>query len=131
MTDWAALIAFIISVGGLFWLIIAGWFNPNIDIRYPDTFQIECTNFDRQQKKCKEDSQLFLVADLFSFWNDSWFSTVPGIVEKVSGRIIITKNNKASEASLDWKYISENRWSRFKKREQWPIYVKERRIKEP
>jgi len=77
---------------------------PSTDVSYPEEIQIQCTQYDHKKKRCIPDSSIVLVADLFSIWNDSTFSTKPQILKKI--RSTITSDN-IGRFPFSWKYFTE------------------------
>ncbi|MXY32672.1 MAG: hypothetical protein F4Y60_00990 [Boseongicola sp. SB0664_bin_43] len=104
LTDWVAVIAFILSVGGLLWTGIARQLYPSTDVSFPEEIQLQCTQYDGEQKRCIPDSSIVLVGDLFSIWNDSTFSTKPQILKRIHATI--TSDN-IGKFPFFWKYFTE------------------------
>lgn len=104
LTDWVAVIAFILSVVGLLWTGIARQLYPSIDVSYPEEIQIQCVSYNHKEKHCAPDSGIKLIADLFSIWNDSTFSTKPQILNRIDATI---ESGDVDEFPLIWKYFTE------------------------
>lgn len=109
LTDWVAVIAFILSVAGLLATAIARQLYPSIDVAYPEEIQLQCVNYDYDDSdgdpaSCASNSPIRLTADLFSIWNDSIFSTKPQILQRIDA---IIESNNAGEISMQWKYFTE------------------------
>ena len=104
LTDWVAIIAFILSVAGLFATVVARQLYPSIDVAYPEEIQLECVNYNRDQKHCIFNSKIKLLADLFSIWNNSIFSTKPQILQRIEATI---ESDSAGKIPMRWKYFTE------------------------
>lgn len=103
LTDWVAVIAFILSVGALLWTAFARQLYPSTDISFPDEIQLQCTQYDKKYT-CDSDSPVVLIADLFSIWNDSIVSTKPQILRQIDATI---ESNSFNDSLLKWKYFTE------------------------
>lgn len=106
ITDWTALAAFVISILGIFWTVIADRLTPAIDVAFPETIQIECSNYDFDEQVCPDDANFEILVDLFSIWNKSSFSTQVEILEKITA---VAKYNGQEEEKvpLSWKYFTD------------------------
>lgn len=104
ITDWVAVIAFILSVAGLLWTAFARQLYPSTDISFPEQIQIQCAPYDRDKKECPSDSGIKLVADLFSIWNDSIISTKPQILQRIDATV---DANFLGRLPMRWQYFTE------------------------
>ena len=105
ITDWVAVIALIMSIWfGILSPFLASVTGPKIDIEYPVKVQFHCVN---RRAVCEPASPVMLTADLFSFWNNSRFSTRPDVLHKVSGRMGFSDPEFSSEFSFVWRYFTE------------------------
>ena len=104
--DWTALAAFILSVLGLFWTEIAARIPPAIDVAFPETIQVECSDYDFDEEVCASHANFEIVVDLFSIWNASSFSTQIEVLEGISA---VAKLNGQEEGKipLSWKYFTD------------------------
>ena len=104
LTDWVAVIAFILSVSALLWTAFARQLYPSTDVSFPDEIQIQCIQYDHKKKQCSNDSSIVLIADLFSIWNDSIVSTKPQILRQIDATI---ESDAFNDSFLKWKYFTE------------------------
>ena len=104
LMDWVAIIALIFSVAGLLAAEVAKRLYPSIDVAYPEEIQFECVNYDAYKERCVHNSEIKLLADLFSIWNNSIFSTKPQILQKIDATI---ESVYAGKISMRWKYFTE------------------------
>ena len=105
LTDWVAVVAFVLSVVGLLWTAFARQLSPSTDVAYPEEIQFQCLVFSNDSKvPCTAASPLLLVADLFSIWNDSVISTKPQILRRIDATIVSGANGNVP---WRWKYFTE------------------------
>lgn len=112
VTEWVAVLAFILSVGGLFWSTFASLLHPRIHTESPEEIQLQCIGPVLKKGKegepdkaiCKDESGIKVFADLFSMWNNSFFSTKPQILIKANMKM---KAGDLLKADYPWKHFTE------------------------
>jgi len=108
ITDWASAAAFVLSLFGVFGVILAEQLDPTIEIALPGTIQIQCSNYDWDKEACPETANFETVVDLFTIWNKSLVSTKSEVLEEITG-VAEFKSNRGVVYSLplSWKYFTE------------------------
>ena len=104
ITDWIAVIAFILSVAGFLWTAFARQLYPSTDISFPEQIQIQCAPYDQKKKECPSNSGIKLIADLFSIWNDSIISTKPQILQRIDATV---DADSFGRLPMRWQYFTE------------------------
>ena len=89
---------------------------PRIDVSYPEEIQFNCISYDNieaqesgcnrknNEVRCIPNSNVKLVADLFSIWNNSIISTKPQILKKITATVKLNQNRAFP---FIWKYFTE------------------------
>ena len=89
--------------------------NPSTNVEPPDEIQLECTykkeakdhKKEEAEKICEEQSNIKLIADLFSIWNKSTItSTKPEILQKIYA-VICLGDDCSGSSIFKWKYFTE------------------------